>query len=187
MSDFFAGYPVIHEKTDWYKQNPHVSGMASGGFDTNEDPYISINGWADQMQDPRARRGLMRIEASRHLMHETEYNPKWEITPAQKEWQKTFAALEGGHYYANNIDNSFRETLISRSIGMNPARGDERNFTWDNQTVQSPKTGEMYVDESIPPIPLTKPQIKDRDMFDQMIVNRQLIDKVKQMKKTGEA
>ena len=44
---------------------------AGGGFeDTGEKPYISINGYAPQMKDPRARQNLMRIEASRHLMNE---------------------------------------------------------------------------------------------------------------------
>jgi len=180
MENSFAGYPVVVEKTDWYKKNQNVSGMAAGGFNTGEKPYISINGYAKQMQKSSARRSLMRLEATRHLMNESGYNPTWEITPAQKEWQKSFADMEGGKYYANNIDNSFRETLISRSVGMNPARKEERNYTWDVQTIKHPETGEFYNDESISPPPLSKEQIRDRDKFDQIIFNRELINKVKQ-------
>tara|TARA_Y100001973_G_C5016176_1_gene240847 strand:- start:51 stop:602 length:552 start_codon:yes stop_codon:yes gene_type:complete len=179
MDNSFAGYPVIIEHTDWYKENQHVSGMAAGGFDTGEDPYISINGYAKQMKNPNARRNLMRIEASRHLMHETNYDPKWEMTDAQKTFQKSFEDTPNGEYYAKNIDNSFRETLISRSIGMSPKHGNDRNFIYDNQVVKDPKTGEYFADESIEPIPLTKEQIEDRDKFDTMIVARNLIDKLK--------
>ena len=180
MEDIFAGYPVVIEHTDWYKKNKHVSGMAAGGFDTGEDPYISINGYAKQMENENARRNLMRIEASRHLMHETNYDPQWEITEPQQAWQKSFEDTPHGEYYAKNIDNSFRQTLISRSIGMAPKHGDERNFTYDNQVVKHPKTGEYFSDESIKPIPLTKEQIADRDKFDSMIAARKLIDKIKE-------
>ena len=181
VPETFAGYPVIIEKTDFYKRNRNVSGMAAGGGfdDTGEKPYISINGYAPQMKDPRARQNLMRIEASRHLMNEIDYDPKWETTPAQKEFQESFRGLEGGHYYADNIDNSFKQTLISRSVGMSLQRGDERNYTWDAQTKQNPNTGKFYTDESVAPPQLTDEQIKDRNMFDQMIFNRELVSKVK--------
>ena len=179
IPESFAGYPVVIEKTDWYKKNQHVSGMAAGGFDTGEKAYISINGYAQQMKNPAARKNLMRLEASRHLMDEIGYDPKWEITPTQKDFQESFRGVDKGHYYADNIDNSFRQTLISRSIGMPLQLGDERNYTWDAQTKQNANTGKFYVDESVTPPQLTDDQIKDRNMFDQMIFNRELVGKVK--------
>ena len=179
IPESFAGYPVKILKTDYYKRNPHVSGAAEGGFDTGEPPYISINGYAPQMRNPAARKNLMRIEATRHLMDEINYDPQWDITPSQKEFQESFRGLEGGNYYADNIDNSFKQTLISRSVGMSLQRGDERNYTWDAQTKVNPNTGKYFVDESINPPQLTDEQIKDRNMFDQMIFNRELISKIK--------
>ena len=87
--------------------------------------------------------------------------------------------MEGGHYYADNIDNSFKQSLISRSVGMALQYGDQRNYTWDAQTRVNPNTGKYFVDESIAPPMLTDDQIKDRNMFDQMLFNRELVSKVK--------
>ena len=179
MAESYAGYPIIIEKNDFYKRNQHVSGMAAGGFDTGEKPYISINGYARQMKPPAARRTLARLEASRHLMNEIDYDPKWDLTPEQKKFQESFRGMEGGEYYADNINNSFKQSLISRSVGMSLQRGDERNYTWDAQTKQNPNTGKFYTDESVVPPQLTDEQIKDRNMFDQMIFNRELVSKVK--------
>ena len=179
MDESYAGYPIIIEKNDFYKRNQHVSGMAAGGFDTGEKPYISVNGYARQMKPPAARRSLARLEASRHLMNEIDYDPKWDLTPEQKKFQESFRGMEGGHYYADNIDNSFKQSLISRSVGMALQYGDQRNYTWDAQTRVNPNTGKYFVDESMPAPMLTDEQIKDRNMFDQMLFNRELVSKVK--------
>ena len=179
IPESYAGYPVEVLKNDFYKRNPHISGSAEGGFDTGQPPFISINGYAPQMKNLAAVKNLLRLEASRHLMNEIDYNPKWDITPSQKNFQESFRGLEGGKYYADNIANSFRETLISRSVGMPLKHGDARNYTWDAQTVVNPETGKYFIDETIDPPPLTDDQIKDRNMFDQMLFNRELINKVK--------
>tara|TARA_A100001391_G_scaffold203001_1_gene194152 strand:+ start:86 stop:652 length:567 start_codon:yes stop_codon:yes gene_type:complete len=183
IPETFAGYPVYVEKTPWYKRHPHVSGMAAGGkFDATgtKSPYISINGYSESMKRPRARDNLLRIEASRHLMRETGYKTDWELTPEQKEFQMSFRDYgKAGEAYANNLENSFNETLISRSVGYPLDMGDERYYTWDAQVKIDPVTKKIYNDESITPPKLTDEQIKDVNMFDQMIFNRELVSKVK--------
>ena len=86
---------------------------------------------------------------------------------------------KAGEAYANNQENSFNETLISRSVGYPLDMGDERYYTWDAQTKLDPVTKKVYSDESMTPPKLTDEQIKDVNMFDQMIFNRELVNKVK--------
>lgn len=114
------GFPVVDAQkagyADYLKRNPHVAGMAIGaGLNDDTSPVRSIvvNPFNEYMTDPGARDALIRIEATRHLMHAEGFKPDFPITPEMQAWRrKTFQQGEG---YATD-DNAFRETAISRAV-----------------------------------------------------------------------
>jgi hypothetical protein len=108
------GYPVEEpsgEVLEYLKQNPNVAGMAWGGGENGTDPKsprsIIVNPFNKFMADPTKREGLIAVEAARHKMSETGYNPTFQITPEQQKWRKGLGA------YATD-DKAFRQSIISR-------------------------------------------------------------------------
>lgn len=102
---------------DYFSKRKDVAGMAIGGpnklnNDPREDRAIIVNPYAEGMDDPVKREGLIRLEAARHFMDETPVKPSFEITPEMQAWrEKTF--VKGRDPYYDN-DQAFRETVISR-------------------------------------------------------------------------
>jgi hypothetical protein len=113
--DNMYGYPVVDAKElgvdDYLKSNPHVAGMAWGGGENGTDPTekrtIVVNPYNKYMSDPLKRQGLITIEAARHLMGETKYNPTFSLTESQQEWRKGL-----GPY--SKDDKAFKQSIVSR-------------------------------------------------------------------------
>jgi hypothetical protein len=99
--------------TDYFRANTNVAGMAWGGGmngTAKDEPRVVVaNPFNPNMTNPAAYQGLLKLEASRHLMDEQGYDPQFEITPMQQEWRKKMGV------YATN-DAAFKQSLISRLI-----------------------------------------------------------------------
>ena len=110
VTDYEALHPSVQK---FLKDNPTVAGMAMGGgengTDANEPRTIIVNPYNQYMSDPVKREGLIKIESVRHLMGESGYKANFDVTPKQKEWQKTLGA------YANN-DEAFKNSIVSRLV-----------------------------------------------------------------------
>jgi len=131
--DFFMyGYPVstdptIHKDAGvddmFQKGRERVAAAATGQLDgeENEGRAIFINPYHPYFNpdDPSHQERieiLARLEASRHVMHETNFKSNFEISPElQKLREKVFSGHEQGKYYLNN-DDTFRQTIISRMV-----------------------------------------------------------------------
>jgi hypothetical protein len=100
--------------TEYFRANTNVAGMAWGGglngSAKGEPRVVVANPFNPNMADPTAYQGLLKLEASRHLMDEQGYDPQFEITPMQQAWRKKM-----GGVYATN-DTAFKQSLISRLI-----------------------------------------------------------------------
>jgi hypothetical protein len=111
------GYPVKSAEelglSDWFRKNPNVAGMAWGGgangTSPNEPRVIVVNPFNQHTADPQKREGLIKLEAARHFMDETGYDPKFEITKEQQQWRKSL-----GEYATN--DQALRQSIISRLL-----------------------------------------------------------------------
>lgn len=111
------GYPVMDAKElgldSYFKENPHVAGMAWGGGENGSDPksprVLVPNPYNEYMEDPEKRGGLLRIEAARHLMGEKGYNPSFEIPKEQEAWRKSL-----GKYATNDV--AFKQSVVSRIL-----------------------------------------------------------------------
>ena len=88
-------YPIVSAKKegllDWFKQHRDVAGMAIGaGLNGIDGPRrIVINPYSDVLKTKQQKRGLITIETIRHKMDEDDYIPSFDLTPRQKELQKT--------------------------------------------------------------------------------------------------
>jgi hypothetical protein len=111
------GYPVKSAKelglTAYFKSNPNVAGMAWGGGQNkspmDEPRSVVFNPYNQYMANPQQRDGLFKIEAARHYMDETGYNPQFELTPEQQKWRK------GLGEYAKD-EKALRQSMVSRMI-----------------------------------------------------------------------
>jgi hypothetical protein len=130
---FMYGYPVItdpkhHTAADIDKMfkegRERVAAAATGQLDGEEEegravvinPYHPYFNPDDPSHEERIET-LTRLEASRHVMHEINFKPNFEISPElQKLREKVFSGHEQGKYYLNN-DDTFRHTIISRLVG----------------------------------------------------------------------
>jgi hypothetical protein len=140
--NFMYGYPIIthpdqhiygKEYDNFFKNNTAVAAMATGQGDEGLDEpeqgrAIFLNRHSDFFdEDPNSSwyKILAKLEGSRHLMHEMDYKPKFEITPElQALREKHFSNEDASRYYLND-DNLFRQTLISRMVGGEGAIGDD--------------------------------------------------------------
>ena len=115
------GYPVKSAAElgvdEYFKANPNVAGMAmGGGFNgTSRDAPRTVvaNPYSPHLKDPEARKALYILEASRHVMDEYKFKPKFELTPSIQRWRKRM--FKPGTPYAED-DDAFRETVLSRHI-----------------------------------------------------------------------
>ena len=111
--------------TDYFRANTNVAGMAWGGGMNNspkDEPRVVVaNPFNPYMTNPTAYQGLLKLEASRHLMDEQGYSPQFDITPMQQEWRKTLGKEESGKAYAED-DLAFKKSIISR-IGVDKVPG----------------------------------------------------------------
>jgi hypothetical protein len=146
--NFMYGYPILShsnmhvdsEYVDTFlKNNKIVAGMALGQLDGEEDEMrtIVLNPYHSHYNpDPNSSwyNALVKTEATRHLMHEMDYTPKFKITPElQALREKHFSNEDASRYYLND-DNLFRQTLISRMIsGEASIRDDDIPVTPDFQ------------------------------------------------------
>lgn len=125
----YAGYPVVSAQElglmDYFKNDGiKVGGMAWGGK-TNApgqgrgEPSSIVPNPYYYKSNPAGQNALVRIEASRHWMDENEYTPKFKITPEMQKWrEEQFKDIgPAGKAYLND-DNAFRQTVISRIIGL---------------------------------------------------------------------
>lgn len=142
------GYPVImhpkdHASNDideFLQTNPHVAAQATGQVDgeENEGRAVVLNAYHPQYtSDPNSERNksLIKLEASRHVMHENNFEPKFQITPEMQSLrEKNFSYSEAGKYYLND-DNAFKQTVISRLVSGDTSFGgdDEIPVTPDLQ------------------------------------------------------
>ena len=110
--EFADGYPIETPRQagvgDYLAKNPHVAGMAMGGGEngtSQSDPRtIVVNHNNPMMYLPENRRGLQRIEAIRHKMGETHYNPSFQITPEKPT-----------DPYSHD-DLAFKQSIVSRAM-----------------------------------------------------------------------
>lgn len=122
------GYPVYWSNnvpeeykwvTDFLKNNPSTTGMAiGGGAQGPEDigPRVIIrNSNSNILTDPKDPRwnGLDKIEAVRHYMNETNYNPYFKISPEQEFFRRTNFSKDAPY---NTDDGAWRQSIISRII-----------------------------------------------------------------------
>lgn len=122
------GYPVYWSNnvpeeykwvTDFLKNNPSTTGMAVGGGaqgDWDTGPRVIIrNSNSNIITDPKDPRwnGLDKIEAVRHYMVETNFNPYFKISPEQEYFRKTKFQKTDPY---NTNDDAWRESIISRII-----------------------------------------------------------------------
>lgn len=102
---------------DYMKANPHVAGMAWGaglnGSDPNSGRSIVVNPFNKMMYLPENRNGLQMIEAARHKMSETNYNPGFSITPEMQAYRNE--AYKSTDPYLND-DLAFKQSLVSRAL-----------------------------------------------------------------------
>ena len=122
------GYPVywsdnIPDKykwvSDYLKSHPDVTGMAIGGFAQGKDdqgPRIIVrNSYSNIISDRNDSRweGLDKIEAIRHFMNETNYNPKFKISKEQEKFRKDNFDKDATY---NTNDNAWKRSIISRIL-----------------------------------------------------------------------
>ena len=140
MSDETSyGYPVMDAKElgldSYFKENPHVAGMAWGGGENGSDPksprVLVPNPYNEYMADPKKRSGLLRIEAARHIMGEKSYVPQFEIPKEQQAWRKGL-----GQYATNDL--AFKQSIISRILS-----GDEVPNATKQQISEAQKISAM--------------------------------------------
>lgn len=121
------GYPVVSPNQaglgNYMAGNPHVAGMAWGGGSNGSDPssprQIVVNPHNPMMFLPENREGLMKIEAIRHKMDESNYQPAFDITPEMQKYRE--GAYQSTDPYLNN-DARFKQSLVSRAaVGDLPA------------------------------------------------------------------
>ncbi len=108
--------------SDYFKNNPHVAGMAWGGGENgssvDEPRSLVSNPYNPTQSDPTKQNGLYLIEAARHKMSEKKYNPAFPLSREQKKWQKTF----GNDAYAKNT-KAFKQSIISRILANDAVPG----------------------------------------------------------------
>jgi hypothetical protein len=111
------GYPVKSSKElgldDYFKgKGKGVAGMAWGGGENGTDPnsprVIVKNPYWDGKD--KQRMGLIANEASRHLMGEMGYSPKFDISEHQQSYRKGLGAYETN-------DLAWKQSIIGRIIG----------------------------------------------------------------------
>lgn len=122
------GYPVywsnsIPDKYKWVstylQEHPDVTGMAIGGGAQGKDdqgPRIIVrNSYSNIISDRNDSRweGLDKIEAIRHFMNETNYNPKFKISQEQDEFRKTNFSKDAPY---NTNDNAWKQSIMSRIL-----------------------------------------------------------------------
>ena len=122
------GYPVywsdnIPDKykwvSDYLKSHPDVTGMAIGGGAQGKDdqgPRIIVrNSYSNIISDRNDSRweGLDKIEAIRHFMNETNYNPKFKISKEQEKFRKGNFDKDATY---NTNDNAWKRSIISRIL-----------------------------------------------------------------------
>ena len=122
------GYPVywsdnIPDKykwvSDYLKSHPDVTGMAIGGLAQGKDdqgPRIIVrNSYSNIISDRNDSRweGLDKIEAIRHFMNETNYNPKFKISKEQEKFRKDNFDKDATY---NTNDNAWKQSIISRIL-----------------------------------------------------------------------
>jgi hypothetical protein len=133
------GYPVMDASNlgldSYFKENPHVAGMAWGGGENGSDPksprVLVPNPYNEYMADPNKRAGLLKIEAARHIMGEKGYTPQFEIPMEQQAWRK------GLGQYAKN-DLAFKQSIVSRILA-----GDEVPNATKQQIAEADKIAAM--------------------------------------------
>jgi len=115
------GYPVVSSDevglTTWFKKNKHVAGMAMGGglngTPIEEPRTVVANPYNKSMKDEGNRKALYELEASRHVMDEAKFVPKFKITPEIEQWRRSKFPKDSP--YLKN-DRDFRETVLSRAL-----------------------------------------------------------------------
>jgi hypothetical protein len=113
------GYPVQSAEklglSEYFKKSPQVAGMAWGGGENNSSPneprIVVSNPYNPTQNSPLARAGLYMIEAARHRMSESGYNPSFPLSPEQKTWQKSFGSMP----YATD-DAALKKSILSRIV-----------------------------------------------------------------------
>lgn len=115
------GYPVADAKSlglvEWFRDNKHVAGMAWGGglngTTPSEERVVVANPFHEAMGDPRKRKALYILEASRHVMDENGFKSKFKITPDIETWRRKKFNKQSPY---RSDDRAFRETVLSRVI-----------------------------------------------------------------------
>jgi len=109
-----AGGPGL---MNYFKQNPHVAGMAWGAGSNGSDPSVPrsvvVNPFNKNMIFPEKRRGLQMIEAVRHKMDETNYQPNFPVSPEMQAYRE---ATYGANEPYRTDDTAFRNSMISRAM-----------------------------------------------------------------------
>jgi len=102
---------------DYMKANSHVAGMAWGagmnGSYPNSPRSILVNPFNKNMIFPERRRGLQMIEAVRHKMDETNYQPNFPISPEMQAYRES--AYSANEPYRTD-DTAFKQSMISRAV-----------------------------------------------------------------------
>jgi hypothetical protein len=116
-NDFAFGYPIKTAKElgleKYFKgKGIDVAGMAFGGGENGTDPksprvIVKNPYWKG---DEKQQIGLIANEASRHMMGEMGYEPKFGLSDYQNEYRKDLGA------YATN-DLAWKQSIIGRIIG----------------------------------------------------------------------
>ena len=119
MADYY-GYKVrdtlYSGENDYFRKNPHVSGMAA------QDGNIIFNPYSKNVNFDAVGNN----EASRLWMRENNVVPKFNVTDEQK------AAFRGTAY--ENDENALKHTILARIISGDPSAGKitPMQQTWAN-------------------------------------------------------
>ena len=102
-------YPLLREpyesESKYFKENPHVAGMATEDDRVIFNPYSSVH--------PEHSDSIYKNEASRLFMRKTKNRPKYKLTKAQREAFKDYGE-----------EQDVRETIAARLLSGDESAGE---------------------------------------------------------------
>ena len=113
LGENFYGYQVRNPfpgEMDYFKNNAHVAGMAA------EDGKITLNPYS--MLNVEQRASVAKNEAIRLWMKDNDFEPKFNVTPAQ------LNLFKGSDYSKPENVLHLKHTLISRYLTGDPSAGE---------------------------------------------------------------
>lgn len=119
MRKHYPEVPPDKETMDFFRKNPHISGMANGAGLNGSDPksprVVMVNPFSKL--PPENRKLLIENERLRHFMAETGEDPAFDPTPEQTQFFK------GEEYGKPENKKYLKQTIVSRIITGDPSAG----------------------------------------------------------------